>query len=474
MEKKRNIKINEGKLPPQHIVLEEAVLGAIMLENYLLNNIAEFFTPDIFYKEKHQIIATAIIKLHSQRKEVDINSVVSELRRTGELDTVGGAYSIVTLTNSVANTQSTLQNVLMIVESFIKREAIRTSNEEIEMAYVDGTDIFDLIDFKEKNTTKLSSKVIVGKTTTIQQLFEKSTTRNQEILKNKDGYSGTPSGFPAIDRITGGWQKSDLIILAARPAMGKTSLMLNYASNAAIQFNKAVAIFSLEMSEIQLMARLQSQQSGIPLSHYLRDGLGDYEERQNHSSCQGLINSKIYIDDSSALSLFEFRNKARKLKREKKIDIIFIDYLQLMSCGEKAFSKEDAISKISSGIKAIAKELNVPIVALSQLSRAVEGRGGNKVPQLSDLRDSGAIEQDADMVQFIYRAEYYGVMADEKGNSTAGQATVIIAKHRNGATDYINIEFDGTTTNFNNGTQTQVTELMSNNNFLSTKEDEPF
>ena len=422
-----------GKIPPQQVELEELVLGAVMLEN-CINEVSDILSVQSFYKDANSRIFNACLTLHKEYKPVDIMTVVMELKRTKELEIVGGAYYVTSLTNRVASSANVEFHARIIQQKFIQRELIRISAETINNAYDDGADCFDLLENIEKGITLISKGLAVGKISTISSLWNDVSEHNR-ILLTKKGISGVPSGYLNLDTITGGWQQPDLIIIAARPAMGKTSLVCNFARNAAVNFNSAGVIFSLEMSSRQIATRIFSMESNTLISDFMRKGIEVDRMIFVEKDCTKLINSPLFIDDTAAISLIELRSKARKLKREKNIKWIAVDYLQLMT-GDKGNGKgnrEQEISSISRGLKALAKELQVPIIALSQLSRAVETRGGDKRPQLSDLRESGAIEQDADMVIFIHRPEYYNVTEYEDGSETKGIAEIIFAKHRNGA-----------------------------------------
>jgi replicative DNA helicase len=432
-----------GKLPPQAVELEEAVLGALMLEKDALTSVIDILHPDSFYKDAHRLIFQAIRRLFERSEPIDLLTVSNELKKSGELDLVGGPYFITQLTNRVASAANIEYHARIILQKHIQRELIRISSDTIKDAYEDTTDVFQLLDRAEKNLFDIAQGNIRRNFQEMSAMVSEATRLIEAAKKHGTGITGVESGFTDLDRLTSGWQKSDLIILAARPAMGKTAFVLSLARNAAIQFNKPIAVFSLEMSSIQLVQRMISSETGIP-SDKLRKGTLDETEWQKLVSMTGrLSEAPIFIDDTPALSVFDLRSKCRRLKAMHDVQMIIIDYLQLMRADveNKGGNREQEISTISRSLKAIAKELNVPIIALSQLSRAVETRGGSKRPQLSDLRESGAIEQDADMVMFIYRPEYYGLTHDEDNNPTTGVAEIIVAKHRNGATDTVKLRF---------------------------------
>lgn len=435
-----------GKLPPQALDLEEAVLGALMLEKDALSAVIDILKPDVFYKDSHQKIFEAIQALFQKSSPIDILTVTSQLRQQGDLEMIGGAYYITELTNRVASAANIEYHARIISQKFIQRELIRISTEIINNAYEDTTDIFDLLDHAEKNLFDIAQNNLRRDSRKMDDIIRESL-ENLEAIKDKvDGLTGVASGFTALDRITSGWQPSDLIIIAARPAMGKTAFVLSCARNAAVQFGKPVVFFSLEMSSVQLVNRLISGETEIEQEKIRKGHLAEWEWQQLHSKIGKLTEAPLFIDDTPALNIFEFRAKCRRLKAQYDIQMIIIDYLQLMhgKSDGKGGNREQEIGSISRALKSVAKELNVPVIALSQLSRAVENRpGGSKKPMLSDLRESGSIEQDADMVLFLYRPEYYGLTEDEQGRSTVGIGEVIVAKHRNGETGTVPLRFVG-------------------------------
>ncbi|MFZ7115103.1 MAG: replicative DNA helicase [Bacteroidota bacterium] len=432
-----------GKLPPQALDLEEACLGALMLEKDALTKVIDILHPDSFYKDSHRLIFQAIRRLFERSEPIDILTVTNELKKSGELDIVGGPYAITQLTNRVASAANIEYHSRIILQKHIQRELIRISAETIKDAYEDTSDVFMLLDKAEKNLFEVAQGNIRRNYQEMSTMVSEAYKQIEAARLHGTGVTGVQSGFTDLDRITSGWQKSDLIIIAARPGMGKTAFVLSLARNAAIGFNRPIAVFSLEMSSVQLVQRMISSETGIP-SDKLRKGTLDNTEWQKLVSMTGKLSSApVYIDDTPSLSVFDLRSKCRRLKAMYNIEMIVVDYLQLMrsDVDAKSGNREQEISTISRSLKALAKELNVPVIALSQLSRAVESRGGSKRPQLSDLRESGAIEQDADMVTFIYRPEYYGIEFDEDNNPTKGTAEIIIAKHRNGALDTVRLKF---------------------------------
>lgn len=433
---------DHGRVPPQAPDLEEAVLGAMMLEQNALTDVIDILKPETFYKESHQKIFSAIHELFANSQPVDILTVTQVLKKRGELEVVGGAYYISMLTNRVASAANVEYHARIVLQKFLQRELIRISSEIIKDSYEDSKDVFDILDKAEKELFAVSETNLRRNYDDMRSLL-KEAVMQIESAKNQEGHiSGIPSGFSALDRITAGWQKSDLIVLASRPGMGKTAFVLSMARNMAVDFKKPIAIFSLEMSGVQLVTRLISSEAELDANKLKRGQLQQYEWEQLNARINTLTDAPLFIDDTPALSIFELRAKCRRLKAQHNIQMVIVDYLQLMSTGtENRSNREQEISNISRSMKSLAKELNIPVIAISQLSRAVETRGGSKKPILSDLRESGAIEQDADMVLFIYRPEYYKITEDEKGNSTEGLAELIIAKHRNGSLGEVPLRF---------------------------------
>jgi replicative DNA helicase len=438
-----------GKVPPQAKELEEAVLGAIMLEKSAFDTVVEILKPECFYVEAHQRIYSAMQSLSNKSQPIDILTVAEELRFKEELEMIGGAYYVTKLTNAVVSSANIEAHSRIILQKFIQRELIRISGEIIGDAYEDSTDVFDLLDDAESKLFEITNNHLRKNFDTIDSVLVKTIQRIEDLRHKNEDITGVPSGFPSLDRVTYGWQQTDLIILAARPAVGKTAFALNLARNAVMHPGKAtpVALFSLEMSAGQLVQRILAAESEIWLEKIARGKLEEHEMKQLYArGIQRLAQAPLYIDDTPALNIFELRAKCRRLKNKHNIGLIIIDYLQLMSgTGENRNSnREQEISNISRNLKALAKELSVPIIALSQLSRAVEtrsaGKDGNKMPQLSDLRESGAIEQDADMVMFIYRPEYYDITQNEMGENNRGETHIRIAKHRNGMLDTIKLK----------------------------------
>lgn len=440
-----------GKLPPQAVDIEEAVLGALMLERDALSTVIDILKAESFYRDAHRLIYEAIVQLFNNTEPVDIKTVVHQLRKSGNLEGVGGAYYIAELTTKVNSAANIEYHARIIAEQSIKRELIRISSEIQQEAYEDTIDVFKLLDKAEQSLFDVSEAHIRKNYDKMSVLLGKAIHEIEERKDKEDGLTGVPSGFTALDRVTSGWQPSDLVIIAARPGMGKTAFVLSALRNAAIDFKKPVAIFSLEMSSVQLVNRLISGEAELESDKIKRGDLADYEWEQLLHKTSKLSEAPIFIDDTPGLSILELRAKARRLVAQHGVSLLIIDYLQLMSGDSSKNSggnREQEIASISRALKGIAKELNVPVLALSQLSRAVETRGGDKKPQLSDLRESGSIEQDADMVMFLYRPEYYGITQGEDGMPLNGMGEVIIAKHRNGRLENVHLKFIGKFTKF--------------------------
>src|SRR4026208_1630586 len=435
-----------GKLPPQAKDLEEAVLGAIMLEKGAFDTIVEILKPECFYVDAHQRIFKSMQGLAQKNQPIDILTVTEELRSREELEMIGGPYYVTRLTNAVVSSANIEAHGRIILQKFIQRELIRISGEIIGDAYEDSTDVFDLLDDAESKLFEITNNHLRKNFDTIDSVLVKTIQRIEDLRHKNEDVTGVPSGYASLDRITYGWRDNPLIILAARPSVGKTALALNLARNAALHASKPtpIAFFSLEMSAGQLVQRILAAESEIWLEKIARGKLEEHEMKQLYArGIQRLAKAPIFIDDTPALNIFELRAKCRRLKNKHNIGLVLIDYLQLMSgtSDNKNSNREQEISNISRNLKSLAKELNIPIVALSQLSREVEKRKeGAKIPQLSDLRESGAIEQDADMVMFLYRPEYYDITANEMGESNKGETHIRIAKHRNGALDTIKLK----------------------------------
>ena len=435
--------IELGKLPPQALDLEESVLGALMLEKEALTNIIDILKPENFYKDAHKEIYQAIIDLFNNSQPIDLLTVTNQLKKNGTLDIVGGSYYVTKLTTRVNSASNIEFHSRIILEQSIKRELINISSKVQKDAYEDTIDVFDLLDQTEQSLFDVSESHIRKNYKKVQNLMKEAIDELETKKEKKDGITGVPSGFIDLDTITSGWQPSDLVIIAGRPSMGKTAFVLSLIRNASIDHNLPMGIFSLEMSSLQLVNRLISSEAELDSDKIRKGNLKDYEWQQLLHKTDLLQKAPIFIDDTPALSILELRAKARRLKSQHDIQCIIVDYLQLMTSeyGKTSGNREQEIASISRSLKAVAKELNIPVIALSQLSRAVETRGGDKRPVLSDLRESGSIEQDADMVMFIYRAEKYDITEDEDGESTIGVAELLLRKNRNGPTGKVKLKF---------------------------------
>ncbi len=447
------VSLEKGKIPPQAIDLEAVVLGAMLIDKKGVDEVIDILHKDVFYVEAHQHIFEAIFQLFQEAQPIDLLTVSNKLKTNEKLDVVGGDYYLIELTRKVGSSAHIEFHARIILQKFVQRSLIKISTEIIEDSYADNKDVFDLLDEAEAKLYEVTQGNLKKSVETAQDLVIQAKQKIEEI-SNKDGLSGIPSGYDKLDKLTSGWQPSDLVIIAARPGMGKTALTLSMARNIAVNTNTPVAFFSLEMSSVQLITRLISSETGLT-SEKLRTGkLEKHEWEQLNVKAKALESAPLYIDDTPSLSIFDLRAKARRLASQHKIKLIIIDYLQLMTAGssQKGGNREQEISTISRNLKALAKELDIPVIALSQLSRAVETRGGSKRPLLSDLRESGAIEQDADIVSFIYRPEYYKIdeWDDEDQSPTDGQAELIIAKHRNGGLENIRLKFIGELGRFEN------------------------
>ena len=447
IDKSKIISLEKGKIPPQAVDLEEAVLGAMMIDKKGIDDVIDILHPDAFYEIKHQEIYRVIYDLFQESKPIDLLTVSNALRKNAKLDLVGGDFHLIRLTQKVASSAHIEFHARIILQKYIQRRLISISSDIIENAYDETADVFDLLDNAEAKLFEVTQGNLKKSSEGASELVKQALTKIQEI-SNKEGMSGLATGFTKLDAITSGWQPSDLIIIAARPGMGKTAFVISMAKNMAIDFNHAVAVFSLEMSSVQLITRMISSETGLTSEKLRKGNLEAHEWEQLNVKVKRLSDAPIFIDDTPSLSIFDLRAKARRLVSQHNVRIIVVDYLQLMTAGNNnkgGGNREQEISMISRNLKALAKELEVPVIALSQLSRAVETRGGSKRPLLSDLRESGAIEQDADIVSFIFRPEYYGMTEwdDDDHTPCEGQGEFIIAKHRNGGLDNIRLKFTG-------------------------------
>jgi len=442
--KSKIISLEKGKLPPQALDLEEAVLGAMMIDKKGIDDVIDILHPEAFYDKKHQEIYAAIYALFQNSEPIDLTTVSHKLTTEGKLDIAGGNFYLIQLTQKVASSAHIEFHSRIILEKYIQRRLITISSEIIENAYDETTDVFDLLDDAEGKLFEVTQGNLKKGAEAAEGLVQQAINKIQEI-SNQEGMSGLATGFTKLDALTSGWQPSDLIIIAARPGMGKTAFVISMAKNMAIDFKQPVALFSLEMSSVQLIMRMISSETGLTSEKLRKGNLEPHEWEQLNVKVKKLSDAPIFIDDTPALSIFDLRAKARRLVSQHGVKILVIDYLQLMTAGGSGGNREQEISTISRNLKALAKELSIPVIALSQLSRAVETRGGSKRPLLSDLRESGAIEQDADIVSFIFRPEYYGMTEwdDDDHSPCEGQGEFIVAKHRNGG-----FEFQSSMNNF--------------------------
>ena len=442
-----------GHLQPQAPEIEEAVLGALMIERDAYSIVSEILRPESFYEHRHQLLYKAITSLAMRQQPIDILTVAEQLRSTGDLEEVGGPFYITQLSGKVASSAHIEYHARIIAQKFLARELITFTSNIQTMAFDETQDVDELMQQAEGKLFEISQKNMKKEYTQINPVIQEAYEMLQKAAARTDGLSGLESGFYALDKMTSGWQNSDLVIIAARPAMGKTAFVLSMAKNMAVNAKIPVALFSLEMSNVQLVNRLIVNVCEIPGEKIKSGQLAPYEWGQLDYKIKELYDAPLFVDDTPSLSVFELRTKARRLVREHGVKIIIIDYLQLMNASGMSFgSRQEEVSTISRSLKGLAKELNIPIIALSQLNRGVESREGidGKRPQLSDLRESGAIEQDADMVCFIHRPEYYKIYTDEKGNDLRGMAEIIIAKHRNGAVGDVLLRFRGEYARFQN------------------------
>lgn len=446
-----------GKLPPQALELEASVIGALMIEKEAFSSITDLLRPESFYSDQHRHIFEAIQSLSANDAPIDVLSVAEKLKQAGQLEQAGGVIYLSDLTRRVASAAHIRYHAQIIAQKATARDLITAACQIEEKGYDETQDVDELVEEATAKIFEISQRSQKRDVTHIYPVITEAFDRMHKASENDGNISGIPSGFTELDKITSGWQKSDLVIIAARPAMGKTAFVLSMAKNIAVDFNIPVAIFSLEMSNVQLVNRLIMNVCEIE-GNKIRNGRLTKAEWDKLDNSIGVLQSApIYVDDTPGLSVFELQSKARKLVKEHGIQLIIIDYLQLMNANGMSFgSREQEVSIISRNLKGLAKELDIPVIALSQLSRAVEKRDSSnsnvdgKKPLLSDLRESGAIEQDADMVCFIHRPEYYKLYDDGNGKDLRGLGQIIVAKHRNGATDEIWLRFIGKYTRFQN------------------------
>lgn len=461
--KKPQPMVTDGRMQPKDKEVEEAVLGAIMLEKDAYTIVCDLLKPESFYEPANQKVYAAIQALGASQQPIDMLTVTEQLRLDGTLAEVGGALYISELTTRVTSAAHVEYHARIVAQKYLARELISFASNIESKAFDESNDVDDLLQEAEGKLFEISQRNVKKDVTQIDPVIKQALDQIQAAANRESGMSGLESGFRELDKVTSGWQNSDLIIIAARPAMGKTAFVLSMAKNMAVNYNTPVAVFSLEMSNIQLVNRLICNTCEIESEKIKSGRLSSMEWDQLMSRIKHLYSAPLYIDDTASLSIFELRTKARRLVREHHVAFIIIDYLQLMNAsGMKFGSREQEVSMISRSLKQLAKELNIPIVALSQLNRSVESRSDGKRPQLSDLRESGAIEQDADIVCFIHRPEYYIKSdTDAEGRDIRNLAQFIIAKHRNGSVCDIDLTFKGQYTRFENrdgsGSMTEAT-----------------
>ena len=460
--KTRKVNNNSIHMQPQAVDIEKMVLGALMVDKDAFSVVSEILHPETFYEPRSQKIYKAIQTLSLNEDPVDIMTVVEELKREGTLDDIGGAGYILELSERVASSAHIEYHAKILAQKYLARQLISFASVIETKAFDETVDVDELMQEAEGSLFELSQKNMRQDYTQIDPVVKQAVEILQKAAANKGGLTGIPTGYAKLDDYTSGWQRSDLVIIAGRPAMGKTSFALSLAKNIAVDYDTPIAFFSLEMNNVQLVNRLISNVCEIEGKKILNGQLDDEEWKRLDKNVRKLQAAPIYIDDTPGMSIFELRTKARRLVREKGVQVIMIDYLQLMNANGARFgSRQEEVSTISRSLKGLAKELDIPVLALSQLNRTVEGREGidGKRPQLSDLRESGAIEQDADMVLFVHRPEYYRIFTDEKGNDLHGKAQIIIAKHRKGGTGDVLLNFRGEFTRFENPTDSDKSPI---------------
>lgn len=464
-----------GKLQPQAIELEEAVLGSVLLESEAFDTISAICKVEHFYKEQNGLIFKAVLSLAAKHEPIDILTVSQELKRTGDLELVGGSYYVASLTNRIASTANIERHARIVAQMYYKREMILIGTRMIQQAYEDNTDCFDLIDNAANEISSILNDIEVKQAQKLSEVRDK-VLENCANAINSDKPSGVPIPHRIMQKHTNGWRDGHLIIVAARPGMGKTAGALEYAYHAAKE-GYPTAFFSLEMPSTELAGRIMSRESYVSSQKINNNTIDKDELACIIKDTQSFDDVPLYIDDTPAMNIIRLRSKAHRLMREKGIKLLVVDYLQLMDGLQNESTREQVVSGISRGLKVLARELNIPIIALSQLSRQVENRpGAAKRPQLSDLRDSGSIEQDADMVIFYYRPEYYGIEVDENNQSTKNMLIKIIAKYRGGQCGDIDAKFYGESMRITDvhpeaeeikAEETPLQPLQNNNDFLS-------
>ena len=447
---------NFAHVQPQAVEIERVVLGALMVDSDAFSVVSELLKPETFYEPRHQKIYEAIRNMNMDERPVDIMTLNDELSKMGEIDKVGGVDYLMEISSQVASAAHVESHARILAEKYMQRQLIHFAGDIETKAYDSSVDVDELMQQAEGSLFQISQNNMKQDFTQVAPVVKNAVEILQRAASNKGGLTGIPTGYTGMDEITSGWQASDLVIIAGRPAMGKTSFALSIAKNVAVDYGVPIGFFSLEMNNVQLVNRLISNVCEVSGRKILNGQLDPSDWERLDKRIGRLTDAPIYVDDTPGLSVFELRTKARRLVREKGVKIIMIDYLQLMNAnGMKFGSRQEEVSTISRSLKGLAKELDIPVLALSQLSRNVENREGleGKRPQLSDLRESGAIEQDADMVLFVHRPEYYHIYQDEKGNDLHGMAQIIIAKHRKGSTGDVLLNFRGEFTRFQDPTE---------------------
>ena len=457
---------NFAHMQPQAVGLEKVVLGALMVDSDAFSMVSEILKPQTFYEPRHQKIYEAIRNMNMDERPVDIMTLVDELTKMGEIDKIGGADYLMDISSGVASAAHIEYHAHILAQKYMGRQLIHYAGDIETQAFDESVDVDELMQHAEGELFTLSQNNLKQDYTQVAPVVKDAVAILQRAASNKGGLTGIPTGYSGLDEMTSGWQASDLVIIAGRPAMGKTSFALSIAKNVAVDYGVPVGFFSLEMNNVQLVNRLISNVCEISGHKILNGQLEPNDWERLDKTIARLSDAPIFVDDTPGLSVFELRTKARRLVREKGVKLIMIDYLQLMNAnGMKFGSRQEEVSTISRSLKGLAKELDIPVLALSQLSRNVENREGldGKRPQLSDLRESGAIEQDADMVLFVHRPEYYHIYQDEKGNDLHGMAQIIIAKHRKGSTGDVLLNFRGEFTRFQDPQQASVSSFSDGN-----------
>jgi replicative DNA helicase len=465
-----------GKIPPQAVDLESALLGAMLLESNCIDNVLAIVKAESFYRDENQKIFTAITELRSKSKPVDLLTVTDKLRSMQVLDEIGGPVYVTGLTRLVSGSAHAEFHAKIVHQCFIKRELIRFSSELQTNAFDESYDVEDILNDASLGINKLSNEMVVENAELLKDLLRLRLKEIENIAAHPEKLIGVPSGLTKLDRLTGGWQKTDLIIIAARPSMGKTSLSFNKFAIDAASFGIPTAFFSLEMSKGQVTDKSITSTVNISPNSLRIGKIADYQWEEIDYKLKKIEDIPLFIDDTPAITLLQLRSKVTRLLRKNKLGLVIVDYLQLMNGKQKGINREQEIAGLTSGLKTLAKETGIPIIALSQLSREVEKRG-DKRPQLSDLRESGAIEQDADLVIFIHRPEKYGETEDKEGNSTKDLIELILAKHRNGPVGAIDIytnEFCSQFRDYKDETIRPIDKNIVNNNFYESKDEPPY